>query len=94
MRVEKTDLEALELGQTEILDRNVQHDVSALLAPRLNTQPELVVDHWHQVLRHLHVELHHVGPVLDGVPHGGQGVLLDGAATEEREGVQLQLVVN
>ena len=79
------NLESLELRQGEILDGDVQHDVPALLGPGLHAQPELVVDHRHQVLRHLDVELHHVGPVLYGVLHGGEGVLLDGAATEETD---------
>ena len=78
------DLQALELRQGEVFHRDVQHEVPALLGASLDTQPELVVEHGDQVPGHMHVKLHHVSPVLYRVLHGGQSVLLDGAAAVER----------
>ena len=78
------DLQAMQFCQSEVFDRNVQHDIrAALLCTGLHTQPELMEEDWHQVLGHLHIKLHHVSSMLDSIPHGGQCVFLDGAAAEK-----------
>ena len=69
--------QSLQLLQTEVLDRNVDHHLPALLGPGQHAEVELVVDARNQVPGHLHVELDHVGAVEDGVLEAGQGVLPD-----------------
>ena len=43
----------MELVYGKILDRDLEHDVPAVLRLGLDAQRELVVDHRHQVSRHL-----------------------------------------
>ena len=43
------DLESLELLELEILDRNLQHELSPGLGPGLHTQPELMEENRHQI---------------------------------------------
>ena len=43
----------MELINGEILDRNLEHDLAAVLGLGLHAQPELVVDDRHQVRGHL-----------------------------------------
>ena len=43
----------MKLVHSEVLDRDLEHDIRAHLGLALDAQRELVIDHWYQVSRHL-----------------------------------------